>query len=72
MGLFACYCGYIYNDYFSTSLNYANSCIIMETSKFAPDCVPFFGLDGAWSLSDKFLAIMNSFKMKTAIIIGVT
>lgn len=73
MGLFAAYCGFIYNDYFSLSLDYANSCIVMGgTGHHIPGCTPIFGFDGAWNPSKDILSIMNSFKMKSAIVIGVT
>lgn len=54
MGLCAFYCGFIYNDFFSTSLDYKN-----------------IGFDGKWSMTELHLSVMNSFKMKTAIVIGV-
>ncbi|CAD8074247.1 unnamed protein product [Paramecium primaurelia] len=59
MGLFATYCGFIYNDFFSLSLEY-------KLEKFQ------LGFDGKWSMSESHLTVMNSFKMKTAIIVGVT
>ncbi|CAD8191662.1 unnamed protein product [Paramecium pentaurelia] len=58
MGLFATYCGFIYNDFFSISLEY-------KLEKFQ------LGFDGKWSMSESHLTVMNSFKMKTAIIVGV-
>ena len=72
MGFFACYSGFIYNDFFSFSLNYVDSCVDMLNSKYLPDCIPQIGFDGAWHKSKDMLSIMNSFKMKTAIVIGVT
>nr|CAI43264.1 V-ATPase a subunit 7_2 isotype of the V0 sector [Paramecium tetraurelia] len=58
MGMFATYCGFIYNDFFSISLEY-------KLEKFQ------LGFDGKWSMSESHLTVMNSFKMKTAIIVGV-
>lgn len=66
MGLFSTYCGFIYNDFFSISLDYSSTCLNQHA------CVPQFGVDGAWGPSINKLAFMNSMKMKLAIVIGVT
>ena len=70
MGVFATYCGFIYNDFFSISLNLTYSCWIKDHK--INDCNPQFGLDGVWGIAANELAFTNSFKMKLSIIIGVT
>lgn len=69
MGLFSTYCGFIYNDFFSLSLNYSQSCY---DGVRIPQCTPTFGLDGVWSTASNELTMTNSMKMKLAIVIGVT
>jgi len=67
MGFFATYCGFIYNDFFSISLDYSNSC-----HGVVGKCTPSFGIDGAWGRSTNKLNFLNSMKMKLSIVIGVT
>lgn len=77
LGFFALYCGFIYNDFMALPLNIFGSC--WEESeggstlvKKDPKCVYPFGLDPAWYGASNELAFFNSFKMKMAIILGVS
>lgn len=75
MGLFAFYCGFIYNDFFSLPLNLFGSCFnnvdgTKETT-IVPDCVYPIGLDPKWYIATNELSFMNSLKMKLAVIVGV-
>lgn len=71
MGFFAMYNGLIYNDFMSMPLNLFGSC---WNNKLTPvkDCTYPFGMDPAWNLGENKLAMYNSLKMKTSVIIGVT
>ena len=71
MGFFSTFCGFIYNDFFSISLDYSNSCQGTPITSNA-QCISYFGVDGAWGDAENKLAFMNSLKMKLSIIIGVT
>lgn len=70
MGLFSTYCGFIYNDFFSIPLTYSNSCYV--DGRRVEGCHQQFGLDGTWGIASNELSFTNSFKMKMAIIVGVT
>ena len=75
MGLFATYCGFIYNDMTSIPLKvFGDSCyerkINGEVLQKA-DCVYPIGIDPVWYLSKNELTFINSLKMKLAVIIGV-
>lgn len=50
MGIFSLYCGLLYNDFFSISLNLFGSCYDNGVRK-TPECVYPFGNDPAWSIS---------------------
>jgi len=75
MGLFASYCGFIYNDFMSVPLALAGNCYQVnknnEVSMISKDCVVPFGIDTAWLTASNSLTFYNSFKMKTAIILGI-
>jgi V-type H+-transporting ATPase subunit a len=77
MGFFATYCGLIYNDFFSLSLNLFQSCFDMgNATSNQPihkdsQCVYPIGLDPAWGVSENYLNYMNSLKMKLSVIVGV-
>jgi V-type H+-transporting ATPase subunit a len=73
MGVFSVYCGFIYNDFFSLSLNLFGTCYQGETriQTQKPNCVYSFGIDPVWSTATNELSFVNSFKMKMAILIGI-
>jgi len=75
MGVFAFYCGFIYNDFFSIPFNLFGSCFKnvegSATTEIVPNCVYPLGLDPKWYVAKNELSFMNSLKMKLAVIIGV-
>lgn len=73
MGFFSTYCGFIYNEYFSLSLNIFGSCydIGQTQATLTEGCVYPFGVDPVWSISENQLQFTNSLKMKIAVIIAV-
>lgn len=78
MGFFATYCGFIYNDFMSLSLNMFGTCYdlsipIAEQPIHRPDsqCVYPFGLDPVWAIASNNLNFVNSLKMKISVIIAV-
>jgi V-type H+-transporting ATPase subunit a len=77
MGMFAFYCGFIYNDFMSIPFNLFGSCYNMATAGVngaaqAPDCIYPFGLDPAWYGTSNELTFFNSYKMKLSVILGVS
>lgn len=84
MGFFATYCGFIYNDFLSISLNLFGSCFDIKSGhptenqtsggtlyKTSADCVYPFGVDPAWGVASNNLNYINSLKMKISVIIAV-
>lgn len=75
MGIFAFYCGFIYNDFFSLPWNLFGSCFKNVegtlTTEIIPNCTYPLGLDPKWYIATNELSFMNSLKMKLAVIIGV-
>ena len=78
MGIFAVFCGFIYNDFAGLNLNIFKSCFyaVHESDealqvKRTPGCSYYFGMDPFWKYSMKQLQFENSFKMKLAVILGV-
>ena len=76
MGIFAFYCGFIYNDFFSLPFDIFGSCYkVVEGEEMAErheNCVYPFGLDPKWYIASNELSFFNSLKMKLAVIIGVS
>jgi V-type H+-transporting ATPase subunit a len=79
MGLFATFCGLIYNDFMAIPIwGFGGSCYEMgvdasgkEQAILKPDCVYPIGIDPIWYLAKNELAFMNSLKMKLSVILGV-
>ena len=78
MGFFSTYCGIIYNDFMSLSLNIFGTCYDLEN--ILPDeeilrkysvCVYPIGLDPVWAIASNNLNYINSLKMKISVIIAV-
>lgn len=74
MGLFAVYCGTIYNDCMSIPIDAFGSQWTMnsDNSTYTWSGVPYpYGVDPSWYHTTNELAFMNSLKMKLAVTIGV-
>ena len=69
MGFFATYMGAIYNEFMSLSLNIFGSSCYEGGDEADPGCVYPFGIDSAWEGN---LGFLNSFKMKAAVVVGVS
>lgn len=78
MGFFATYCGFIYNDFMSISLDLFGSCY--DIDKGVPDqviprlnteCVYSIGVDPVWAVASNNLNYINSLKMKISVIIAI-
>ena len=82
MGIFSVFCGFIYNEFASISLNIGDSCYKYDYSTMKDykiveltsdkDCIYVFGIDPIWNWCSNELNFLNSFKMKLAVIIGVS
>jgi V-type H+-transporting ATPase subunit a len=76
MGFFAFYVGWIYNDFLSVPINLFGSCykndFYKEIAVRKEGCVYPFGIDPKWYVASNELTFFNSFKMKFAVIIGVS
>lgn len=78
MGLFSCFCGFMYNDFTSIPLKlFGNSCFHVPHEHGAKvtleeDCVYPVGVDPSWYLGKNELQFMNSLKMKLSVILGVS
>ncbi len=79
MGIFATFCGFIYNDFAGLTLNMFPSCFKGRLDEDTDTvvishqrgCSYPFGLDPFWRYSKRELQFENSFKMKLAVILGV-
>ena len=79
MALFAIFCGSLYNEVFSIPLNLFGSCYEAQKGEGdgyigcrKPGCTYPWGIDPAWYRASNELIYINSFKMKFAIITGVS
>jgi len=76
MGLFAMYCGLIYNEFFTIPASIFNSQWVFNNNDtiatHQPKVPPYlFGVDPKWKYGTNELTFYNSLKMKTSIILGV-
>ena len=76
LGIFATYCGFLYNDFASIPLSVFGTCYSVpdkdgQTASQLPGCVKKSGVDPVWYLASNELAYVNSMKMKIAVILGV-
>ena len=71
MGVFAFYCGWIYNEFFSIPIVSQKSCFNDDFQIKYEGCTYFFGIDWRWNQSVNEMSFINSFKMKFSIVIGV-
>lgn len=87
MGLFAVYCGFLYNDFFSVGLDLFGTRWARGTGKLGQVVAsqplfdvknqggagPYpFGIDPGWHGAQNELVYMNSMKMKLSVVIGVS
>ena len=77
MGFFSFFAGLIYNDFLSIPLQIFNSCyevanIHTGETRRIPGCEYYFGLDHRWYVAHNELTFVNSLKMKTSVIFGVS
>jgi V-type H+-transporting ATPase subunit a len=78
MGLFSIYAGFLYNDFFSKTLHiwesawkWPESNGTLVTATLNNNRYPF-GLDPGWHGAENALVFSNSYKMKMAVVLGVT
>lgn len=77
MGFFAIYCGLIYNDFLSISLDLFGSCFDVTGVQGGDpiprygECVYPIGMDPVWAVAENNLVYINSLKMKISVIIAV-
>jgi V-type H+-transporting ATPase subunit a len=79
MGLFATFCGLIYNDFMAIPIwGAGGSCYEIkhnehghEEAYLKEDCTYPIGIDPTWYLASNELGFMNSLKMKISVILGV-
>jgi len=75
MGIFAVYCGFIYNECFSVTMHLAQTHWVWDEENqvyfFTKNDVYHFGMDPTWFGKSNELIFFNSFKMKLAVILGV-
>jgi V-type H+-transporting ATPase subunit a len=75
MGIYATWCGLIYNEFFAVPLVIADTCYVKGSydlmTRMPTDCVYPVGIDYSWAESPNSVAFLNSFKMKISIVYGV-
>ncbi|KAA6376106.1 MAG: V-type H+-transporting ATPase subunit a, partial [Streblomastix strix] len=73
MGLIAAFCGLMYNEMFSLSMNifgFAHKCSALD-KQCAVNSTYIIGVSPIWRQSNNYLTETNSIKMKLSIIVGV-
>lgn len=72
-GFFALFCGLVYNDFMAIPLNLFGTCYEeVKDGSVVKQCTYPFGIDRGWYDTANELTFLNSFKMKLAIILGVS
>lgn len=84
MGIFSMYTGFVYNDFFSKSINMFGSGWKVEgfadgasTKTLDPNTTEWsgspywYGMDPVWQMSENKISFLNTFKMKTSVILGI-
>lgn len=77
-GFFALYAGFIYNDFMAMPWDLFGSCYPRPqhgdhyVEKTSYSCTYPVGIDPSWYGTSNELTFLNSFKMKTSIVLGVT
>jgi len=79
MGIFATFCGVIYNEFAGLNFNFFNTCYTAQKREFTEsfkvtknsNCVYPLGIDPFWKYTPKQLQFENSLKMKLSVILGV-
>lgn len=77
LGVFATFCGFLYNDFAAVPLSFMPSCFdkqiegTEEYERTDPSCVYPTSFDPIWYAATNELQFVNSFKMKFSVIIGV-
>ena len=75
MGIFAMYCGAVFNEFFGFSIDFFGTAWDTNDgkvySKSNNDYVYYFGVDPIWKASNNELYYLNSLKMKISILVGV-
>jgi V-type H+-transporting ATPase subunit a len=73
MGLFATFCGLIYNEFLGLPIGlFASVWSKTASGRVEQDGVYAFGIDTAWHHASNDLVFLNSFKMKVSVIFGIT
>ncbi|CAD5123273.1 DgyrCDS11632 [Dimorphilus gyrociliatus] len=84
MGIFSMYTGFVYNDFFSKSVNVFGSGWTVNdftnstgTRALDPNTTEWsgspywYGMDPVWQMSLNKISFLNTFKMKTSVILGI-
>lgn len=74
MGIWSIYTGFMYNDFFALSFDFFGSVYPLQftDADYPPTTAYAFGIDPCWYATDNKLNFYNSYKMKMAVILGVS